>query len=832
MKLELKEYQEVAAARILAHLRNGSKEFVADGEYTAVSLAAPTASGKTVIAAAVIERMLYGSDEGATPADPEAIFLWLTDDPSLNAQTRKKLLSASDRLQPGQLKTIDDEFDKARFEPGCVYFLNIQKLAKSSNLVKRAEGKRDFPIWETITNSVDGAGAHYYLVIDEAHRGTGTRYRHRGTLAQRLISGREGSNPPSPVVWGISATPKRFEEAMDDANPVRTMRKVPVPVEEVRESGLLKDVLSIHHQAEKQVMETTLLREAIRNLKEIDAAWAAYAEAEEEPPVSPALVIQIPSRFSDEESGELLDVCFEEWGQLAPEAVAHSLESHTAEEFGQHTVRYVAPQDIQDHPSIRVVLFKEALTTGWDCPRAEVMFSLRKAEDDTYIAQLIGRMVRTPLARRIESVESLNRVFLYLPHFNHDAVLEVKEQLEADPEGPITDVVVNSVEAARNADIPAAVFNRCEELPSYIVPSSTPRAQVARLHKLAGLLAGDDLLAGAVGEADAFLVSVLESERSRLEADGALATLRADVEKASVEVLDVALYSGEEYSAQGIELTTDSGDVDRLFRGAARKFRDGIASTYWGERVSAHGEDPYGAKVLTVALSWEPTVSQRLEAEAEARVQQWLASYGDEISTLSADKKARYAQVRTMAKRPEAVTPTLPSVITMAGTDDVPAATGHLFADSEGKFRPPKELGSWEQHVIATEQNRDGFLAWYRNPTGGEGALRIPYEKPSGFGKLYPDFLFFHEDGAGEIQVSIIDPHGHHFSDAGPKLRGLGAYAEAHGGLYSRVIAVIKAGNEFLLLDLTEPSVRDALATVSSREEIEEAFKTYGAKYG
>ena len=47
------------------------------------------------------------------------------------------------------------------------------------------------------------------------------------------------------------------------------------------------------------------------------------------------------------------------------------------------------------------VLFKEALTTGWDCPRAEVMFSQRVAGDHTYIAQLIGRMVRTPLARRI-----------------------------------------------------------------------------------------------------------------------------------------------------------------------------------------------------------------------------------------------------------------------------------------------------------------------------------------------------------------------------------------------------------------------------------------------
>ena len=59
-----------------------------------------------------------------------------------------------------------------------------------------------------------------------------------------------------------------------------------------------------------------------------------------------------------------------------------------------------------------MVLFKEALTTGWDCPRAEVMLSFRSAQDYTYIAQLIGRMVRTPLARRIATDDVLNTLSL------------------------------------------------------------------------------------------------------------------------------------------------------------------------------------------------------------------------------------------------------------------------------------------------------------------------------------------------------------------------------------------------------------------------------------
>ena len=56
---------------------------------------------------------------------------------------------------------------------------------------------------------------------------------------------------------------------------------------------------------------------------------------------------------------------------------------------------------MQRKSDIRVLFAKEAISTGWDCPRAEVIFSMRSHQDDTYIAQLIGRMVRTPLAESV-----------------------------------------------------------------------------------------------------------------------------------------------------------------------------------------------------------------------------------------------------------------------------------------------------------------------------------------------------------------------------------------------------------------------------------------------
>ncbi len=100
----------------------------------------------------------------------------------------------------------------------------------------------------------------------------------------------------------------------------------------------------------------------------------------------------------------------EVFGDLAEEEVAHSFQEGHAIEVGDRILRYISPADIQDDENLRVVFFKLSLNTGWDCPRAEVIMSFRRALDYTRIAQLVGRLVRTPLARRILANDFLNGV--------------------------------------------------------------------------------------------------------------------------------------------------------------------------------------------------------------------------------------------------------------------------------------------------------------------------------------------------------------------------------------------------------------------------------------
>lgn len=830
MKFELKEYQETAAAEILKRLRKASKDYSSDKDYSSISLSAPTGAGKTVIATAIIERILYGDVENDEPADSKAVIVWLTDDPNLNEQTRKKILEASDKIQPGQLVTVTDSLNQPEFKPKTVYFLNIQKLGKNSNLTKRTD-KRKHTIFDTIANSIRNNGGHYYLIVDEAHHGTGNKANAQNqTLTQKLISDAEGKIPPTPVVWGISATPERFDKAMASAdNPSRGTRKVAVSVEDVKESGLIKDVLAISYKGEDQDSTYTQMRAAVKSLKDFEEEWQKYATAEDSPPVAPLLVLQIPPKYGDDQIEDLLNLCRSEWEVLEDDAIAHCMESHTVKQYGKHVVKYVEPQNIYDKQHIRLVIFKQALTTGWDCPRAEVMLSLQNAQDPTYIAQLIGRMVRTPLARRVTSNEALNRVRLFLPNFDTKAVQDVIAKFEKDEDiRGTTRIEVKSVDAWRNSKIDEKVFSVFSGLPSYVVPGKTHKSQISRLHKFATLLEGDGILPGAIKSADDYLILSLEQRRKVLENEDKLEGIVEDIKTADIASVEHKIHGGEKVDENLTSLDLDDMDLTLLFSAAGRKLCDGLAQTYWAYRVLEKEDEPDEARVNTVALSWDADTLYRVEDDAQKCVQDWFKNYGSVIADLSEDQKAKYDSVREMTKSPEVTQPALVERVTMSKEDI--GYTQHLYSDKDGVFNT--KLGTWEEEVLKVEQRKESFVAWYRNPVGGQRAVRVPYKDGDKWKKLYPDFIVFHTCDEGEVRPSIVDPHSPHLADATSKLRGLAVYAAKHADQYSRIVSVIQnEDKDFLFLDLKNETVRVALADIDGEDAIRAVFKQHGSLY-
>jgi type III restriction enzyme len=483
----------------------------------------------------------------------------------------------------------------------------------------------------------------------------------------------------------------------------------------------------------------------------------------------------------------------------------------------------VAPQDIQDDPYLRVVLFKEALTTGWDCPRAEVMISLRPAQDYTYIAQLIGRMVRTPLARRIATDDVLNTVALYLPYFEDEQVDKVVQGLQSDDSQITSEIEIDGIVCGKNSAVPAGVWKALAGVPTYTRPGKHHRNDVLRLNALAMLLAGNKLDPTAIETARKNLTDTLEREAARLG-----------------EALDKAVEDLEllEYQTQNVDLTTGAvvkesasvavnvQNIDDLFRRAKRTLGDAAAKWYWDVLCDAD-IDPDEAKIRVAALALNPSVGPALESAAKALIDTWRTQHTEAISNLSDAKRGQFYAIWQQAKVPEQVALIMPSQITVARSTT--QYEKHLYAN-KGKY-PVKKFTGWEVDVLKKDLAEKTLVGWYRNPTGGMAAVAVPYIESGVARTMYPDFLFFHKVN-GKMVIDLVDPHQPNQADTGPKWMGLAKYAKDHGDIFRRVVGVIKSTKGVLMsLDLKNQSVADEIAKASNETDIRRTFDTYGSRY-
>ena len=820
MRYELRDYQRDAALEVLKRIGHGRRDWRDYRERSSFALSAITGSGKTVIATAVIEALLFGSTDMETDADPRISFLWITDDPALNRQTRGRMFDASELLAPTTLVEVDESFLDSDLVPGRVFFLNTQKLSRSSRLVQSGTNAREFSFWDILRNTIRGETTDLVLVLDEAHRGM-KRAADRKTIVSRLIHGERESNPAIPIVWGISATIERFTTAMGEVTDRTGYPNVAVDIERVRASGLIKDEIGLDQPAEKGTFSTTLLREAVKATLSFEQRWAAYSASEGEPQVLPVLVVQVPDKASDAKLTELVGTIDAEWPGLAPRAIAHVLGEHERLTLGARMVDWVYPESIQTDTDVRVVLAKEAISTGWDCPRAEVLYSERPAKDATHIAQVIGRMVRQPLAHRIATDDALNSVTCYLPLFDRAALSAIKDELEGhgaeNGQNRVGATVIRApMVFERNASLDPAVFPLIEALPSIPTPDRTA-SPLRRARTLARLLADDAGGASLLADAGAELTS-----RLNLRLDGLAAEHAAKVEVNVQDLLSTAIERtrintvGEDLGAGTVvvEVATHARDVARDAQRTIDSVREGVGKAWFAHRLAAEpGANRDAARVRCAALLRVEKIPALVEATATEWVREQLDRFRVQIlNTVGATRDA-YTRVQEQTTVPETVTVQLRQNQRAAtkdrSGDDLPRYANHVFAGADGMYSAA--LNDWELTVVETELARDGFVAWYRNPGSATPAsLRIAYQNDQEeWASLQPDFIVLSRRTDGTLGASIIDPHGDYLADARAKLQALALFAERFGDVFVRIESVAKVEDGSLrVLDLGDPAVR------------------------
>jgi hypothetical protein len=459
------------------------------------------------------------------------------------------------------------------------------------------------------------------------------------------------------------------------------------------------------------------------------------------------------------------------------------------------------------------------------------MVSFRPATDQTYIAQLLGRMVRTPLARRIPGNDKLNSVDCLLPKFDKETVERVVKALrEGGGDTPPTGrILINPKEMKPNPAASEAVWEKFVSLPSQTRPQRGAKPAI-RLTALAHELASDGILSGAGGKAHEAMHKVLDNFIA--EREQSFAEKRAMVMTVEGRTIIADLQTGETRDGQ-FQADADDAVVGDAYRRTARVVSPDIARTYTLERAKLKPEAKddlddalIEAREDVAALHLMENLQVLFDAEAKKMSDGWFAKYRDGIKGLPHDRQDAYRQIVALSTEPQDIDLAQPvsrfeptkSRENGGVETDIPTYKQHLLCDEQGLY--PAQLNDWERKVVTAESKRPGFKFWYRNPNRpSQDSLGIAYTEADTTKIVRPDFIFFVEED-GKVVADIVDPHSIHLADAVPKLQGLARYAETHPGVFGRVEAIAEVGGKLRVLDLTSSDVRQAVADATSADTL------------
>jgi type III restriction enzyme len=667
------------------------------------------------------------------------------------------------------------------------------------------------------------------MIVDEAHRGMGLSAKAENntrTLIQRFIKGfPDVGISPVPMVIGMSATPERFHKVLEGAQ--RITRPVEVNAEDVRESGLIKDRIILDIAEEDQPADWTLLRDAAQRTILYAKEWKRYCQTQGiAPAVEPVLVVQVEdgtqTTLTRTDLDKAIDVLEKVYGRFGEGELAHCFQQEDDITAGGYGIRKIDASKIQGDVAVRVVFFKMALTTGWDCPRAEVMMSFRRAADHTLIAQLVGRMVRTPLARRVEEDEFLGSVALFLPHYDEDGLKAIVEKLEDPDTG-------SPVKVERQADLTiyerdkdkADLFEVLAKMPTYVLDNTRRQANTRRLLSLARKLTMDGIDLDSWADAKTLAVETLKTESARLRKNPDFAAKVSG--KARINIKEFKVEFGElqelkETRIIAVEVTPEN--IDDLFTRCEAILGEGLKDEYW-RRIHDHG-DPDRAKLELFCILQDPAAVRAVQQECGKRIDALFEQYREKIDEMPSSRREQYAKIGRQGDDPRAEKIHPPELIEIR--KETPVWTNHLFVNDSGKFG--WKVNSWEDTVLREEMKGKTFAGWLRNIPKKHWALCVPYgqgqAKP-----MYPDMLVFRREG-NKIKVDIFDPHDDSRADAAAKAAGLADFARKHGSAFGRIEMIRVVNDQIHRLRLHQESVRDKVLQVTDLKHLAELYEQHG----
>ena len=409
----------------------------------------PTGGGKTLLAAAALERLNR----------PTGLTIWIVPSRAIYQQTKDALWSREhpyrqllDRACDGRVKVLekDDRFtagDVVNYHCILLLMLPAANRQRGRDFLRMfrdsgryptlfpdsddvlADGKllEAHPDLERV--SADGPVKHSLfnafkmlrpvVVLDEAHKAYGARNPESNAEFARAIS---RLNPS--LVIEFSATPNRGLSNL----------LVDIPGTDLKREEMIKLPVQVATNNSTDWHHT--LAAAHTKLEELEQA-AQQHEQNTGHYIRPIAVVRVERtgrnqrdgiRIHAEDAREYLtDV-------LGVPADAVAVKSDHVDELGRTNL-------LSSESPIRWIITKAALMEGWDCPFAYVLVMLDNTSAQNAITQLVGRVMRQPYAQLTGRAE-LDQCYVYCQNTGvNDAVASVKRGLEQEGMGDLADDV-------------------------------------------------------------------------------------------------------------------------------------------------------------------------------------------------------------------------------------------------------------------------------------------------------------------------------------------------------------------------------------------------------
>ena len=398
MHIELKDYQDIKVEELVKAI---SDLLAKDAQNKVCIFQSPTGSGKTVMVAKFIERIIKEETES------DFCFLWISiGKGELHKQSKKSL----ERIFDGDPKVslLEDEFFGSRniIEKNEVVVGNWEKLRTKD----RATGE-----WKSKVMK-DGENVNFIevlqktkekrqivLIIDESHYASDTE---RTNELRQIVN--------ADVTLEMSATPKIQPSPIDIAK--KTAYYIFVEPKDVIDEGMIKKELIINEDlgdlADDEKTSQEVIIEASYN-KRLELKQA-FIDAGTD--INPLCLIQLPNAESGESKKEMVQ------SFLATKGIT---ESNGKLAIWLSEDKSDSLDEISEFDSpVEFLLFKQAIDTGWDCPRAHILVKLRDIQSFTFEVQTVGRILRMPEQMHYED-ERLNKGYIYT---NLESITVSKEE--------------------------------------------------------------------------------------------------------------------------------------------------------------------------------------------------------------------------------------------------------------------------------------------------------------------------------------------------------------------------------------------------------------------